>query len=402
MSDREFRGFAVDTVADAVRQPPLEELRAAARDRRRRRRAIVLAALAVIVVTSAAIPVSGGPQRLEFADPRPTDTQIRGVASDLIVLSDAIAVVVEVAEGCKVSFAATDDGGRRWSAWRVARHDTTCTDTTDVRYSVLSGRSYLVRFDNEWLLSTDAGQTWKDAAATITAVAAFPAKARLVSCRRGCGALVQPLAVDPASGQVYRLSGAPPSPFPPASIYPTPDGTLWVTYWPGDYPRPATVARSIDRGATWQTSRAPEETTTIGIAGVDDQEAYLLTEPWPADTNGPPPAGPSRLLHTTDGGKSWQDVATDLATNNVNRPITVGSDGSLMVVDYHESYSELLVSRDGGRHFSSVRQQGDNGQIDAGPGLAWSYQTDRQSVIGTGLLQVTTEGRTWTRFLLPD
>ncbi|MEV4411340.1 hypothetical protein [Catellatospora sp. NPDC049609] len=404
MSDREFPGFAVDTVADAVRQPPLDDLWATARDRRRRRRATVLAAMAVIVVVaSAAIPLGGGPGRFEFAAPRPTDAPFGRTASDLVVLSDVAAVVVEVAEhGCKISFAATGDGGRQWSPWRSVRPGTGCTTTADTGYTVLSHRSYLVRFGDESLLSTDAGQTWQDAASAVTAVTAFPPRTRPVSCQTDCRPMQRPMAVDPASGRVYRLSGEAPSPFAPTSIHPTPDGALWVVYPGGGFTRPDLIARSIDRGATWQTSHAPEATVTIGVAAVDGKEAYLLTEPLRAGADSPPAEGTAGLRHTTDGGKSWVDVPTDLRSNNVIRPIVVGSDGSLMVVDFRDSIAELLISRDGGRHFGTARRYGHDSVLHAGPGLVWYYESNGQSLLGTDRIEFTTDGQTWSRFRLPD
>ncbi|WP_246158525.1 WD40/YVTN/BNR-like repeat-containing protein [Catellatospora sichuanensis] len=221
----------------------------------------------------------------------------------------------------------------------------------------------------------------------------------MVSCQKGCGAITGPLAVDPASGQVFRLSGQPPSPYPPFNVYASPDGALWITYWPGDHPRPAMVARSIDRGATWRTSQAPEGTTSSGVAAVNGQEAYLLTEPLPVDRNEPPPTRPSRLLHTANGGQSWQDVATDLPTSSEVRSFAVGSDGSLMVVDERDGASDLLISRDGGLHFATQRQHTGNGGFGACPGRAWLY--DERSPIGTDLVQTTTDGLTWTRLQLP-
>jgi len=42
--------------------------------------------------------------------------------------------------------------------------------------------------------------------------------------------------------------------------------------------------------------------------------------------------GLSQLLRTTDGGATWTDVGTDLPGSPVDRPLTIGSDGSLLVV----------------------------------------------------------------------
>lgn len=137
------------------------------------------------------------------------------------------------------------------------------------------------------------------------------------------------------------------------------------------------------------------------MAAVNGQEAYLLAEPVPADRNGPPPPGPSRLLHTTDGSQSWQDVPTDLPTSEVIRPFSIAADGSLMVVNHQAFTSTLLVSRDGGRHFTAARQHSGDGGFDAGPGGAWLYDRVEQSAIGADLVQFTTDGLTWTRFLHP-
>ncbi|SDY24554.1 hypothetical protein SAMN05444365_1011183 [Micromonospora pattaloongensis] len=409
MSDREFSGFDVETVKDNVSQPPLDDLRAAAHFRRRRRKGGVALAVVAVLAGVAFAPIDRSPDPLEFAGPDPTGSASQRRASELVVLSDKAAVAVEVAEeGCRISFAATIDAGRSWSDWQAARHSGTCTmstnaeslGATDVRYSVLSEQSYLVRFDDELVLSTDAGRTWHDANSTGTAVTAFPKKARPVPCQQGCGAINQPLAVDPTSGRVFRLTGQPPSPYPPYNIYESPDGALWITYWPGEYGRPSVLARSVDRGATWQTSQAPEGTTSIGVAAVSGQEAYLLTEPLPADPNGPRATAPSRLLRTINGGQSWTDVGTDLPTTDGVRPFTIGADGSLMVLHTDATPAFVMISRDGGRHFTKAREYGD-GRADANPGRAWLYGRDDQSVGGADHVQLTTDGSSWTRFPLP-
>ncbi|MEU4680907.1 hypothetical protein [Micromonospora sp. NPDC023737] len=409
MSDREFSGFDVEGIVDAVRQPPLDDLRATARSRRGRRAGVMgLAAVAVVAGAASLTPLGRGSDQPQFASP--TDSPAEPRASSVVLLSDVAAVAVAQADGgCTISFAATSDAGRTWSSWRTARNSGTCTKAidagglgaTDVRYSVLSERSYLVRFDDQWLLSTDAGWTWQDANTAITAVTAFPRNTRPVPCHQGCGAITQPLAVDPDSGRVFRLAEQGPSPYPPYNVYESPDRALWVTYWPGEDGNPALVARSVDRGATWRTSRAPEGATSIGVAAVSAHEAYLLTEPQPTDPNAGQATGASRLLHTTNGGESWEDVGTDLPTTSVVRPFTIGSDGSLMVLDFEGSIAYVMISRDGGRHFTRGRQQDGDGGVDANPGRAWLYGRDDPRTDGADHVQVTTDGSTWTRFPLP-
>ena len=162
------------------------------------------------------------------------------------------------------------------------------------------------------------------------------------------------------SGTVYRLSGKPASPYPPYSIYPSADATIWATDWPGDIDI-IIVARSIDRGASWNTWRPAERANVIAVAGVGEREAYLLIEPSPPPGAQPMEVkGPSQLLLTTDGGATWKDIGSDLPASPTNRPFTVGSDGSLLIGQPGDITpaltSSLLVSRDGGRHFTKARE----------------------------------------------
>ncbi|MEU4779614.1 hypothetical protein [Micromonospora sp. NPDC023633] len=424
MSDREFSGFNVGTVADAVRQPPLDDLRVAARARRRQRTVGLALALVVAFASMAVLPLAAGTRGVDWAGPdQPPVKPDRG--GQLFLTGPGSGVVAGVWEGdggCStVRFRHTDDGGRSWTGDEATRYRTTrCGQDAEGRplatpeFSVLGQRSYLVRDGDLLKLSTDYGRTWRDAAQAMVPVSAFPAKARPVFCQwdMGCGALREPVAVDPSTGAVYRLGGTPPSPYPPFSIYPSVDGAIWVTYWPGDI-GVMVVARSVDRGATWNTWRPAKGADVRGVVGVSGQEAYLLINP-PPPPGAPPMAveGPVQLLRTTDGGKSWADVGTDLPDTPEGLAMTIGSDGALLVAESDNvgggnevptHTSRLWASRDSGRHFTTVRTYDRrDGGVGAAPGYAWLYGRDDMTVGGADHVQLTTDGATWTRFPLPD
>ncbi|MEV0325314.1 hypothetical protein AB0H63_02530 [Micromonospora echinospora] len=416
MSDREITGFDVDTVAAGVRQLPLDDLWSAARARRRRRTSGMALALVVVFAGTAVLPLAG-PRRADQAGPTPLP-EARVRATQLFLTGPDSGVGVDtLAHGCVLRFTHTTDGGRTWSERDTASYQaTTCPPTEpgdsapvpSIReFSVLGERSYLVLDGETSYLSTDHGRTWEDAQEAIVTVPAFPPQARAVFCQQGCGAVRQPLAVDPATGTVYRLSGEPPSPYPPFSIYPSADGTIWITYWPGDIDV-MVVARSVDRGATWNTWRPAKGANVIAVAGVSEREAYLLIEPPPPPGAQPMEVtGPSQLLRTTDGGATWADVGTDLPAAPINRSFTIGSDGSLLVAQSGATspalVASLLGSRDGGRHFTKAREyHGGDGSVGAAPGHVWLYGRDDTSAIGPDHVVTTTDGSTWTRFPLPD
>jgi hypothetical protein len=417
MSDREITGFDVDTVAAAVRQPPLDDLWSAARGRRRRRTGGVALALVVVFASMAVLPLAAGPHRVDQSGPTPLP-EARVRATQLFMTGPDSAVgVEEVDHGCTLRFALTRDGGRTWSDRDAASYRAATCPPLDPEgyppvsiqdFSILGERSYLVLEGEMSRLSTDYGRTWRDAEQAMVTVSAFPPQARAVFCQGGCGALRQPLAVDPSTGTVYRLNGEPPSPYPPFSIYPSADGTIWATYWPGDFGGIMVVARSVDRGATWNTWRPAKGANVIAVAGVSEREAYLLIEPPPPPGAQPMEVtGPSQLLRTTDGGKTWTDVGTDLPATPVNRPFTIGSDGSLLVAQSGSTspalVTSLLVSRDGGRHFTKGREyHGGDGSVGAAPGQAWLYGRDDESAIGADHVVTTPDGSAWTRFALPD
>ncbi|MFY1597170.1 hypothetical protein [Micromonospora sp. WMMD737] len=409
MSDREFTGFVVETVADAVRQPPLGDLRRAARGRRCRWATGAGLAVVVALAGVALVPSVRDPGGGDWAAPDPSEQPIEGVVSELFLLAERVAVGVEVRDPCRISFTATEDAGRTWSPWRTAAYDGACVTTpdadgfgvSDVRYSVLDQRTYLVSVDGQAVLSTDGGRTWRDVESAVIDVPAFPARARPVTCQTGCGAMKRPLAVEPGTGRVYRLKNLPAT-HARVSMDRSGDGALWFVQSSPEYGGAAHVAHSVDRGATWISSQVPEGVTAVALAAVSGQEAYLLTEPRPASGNGPP-TGSSRLLHTTDAGLSWTDVGTDLPANSILRPFTIGRDGILLVGEPFAGGATgyVWVSRDGGRHFTRSERSGTEGTVGVAPGLIWLGGRDVLNLPATAHVQVSADGETWSRLPLP-
>lgn len=401
MFDREIPRFDVEAISDAVRQPPLADLyRAAARRRRRRVSGMTLIVVAALAVTTAPFAIAG--PNGERPEPAPPQAQSSpSVVSELFMMGATSAVAVELSDGgCTIRFGRTDDLGRTWSEFRPMPDMPDCRRHADgqgkasfVRYQPLSLRTYLVSVDDRSYLSRDVGRTWRDARSAMSVVNAFPAGADPVDCQMPCLGVSEPLAVDPDTGKVFRLRSKAPSPYPLHSMYESPDGALWATYWPGDG-RLSVVARSVDRGATWVASTMPKQFTAgdaplslLGLAAESRQVAYLVTEPSRRD--GPPEKGTSsRLFRTSDGGRTWTEGSTDLPASSLFRPMTVGSDRSLLVADFSEDRSYVWVSRDGGRHFAKGAGVGRGGAAGAVPGLVW--------VTDAGGASLTSDGTTWT------
>ncbi|MET7963971.1 WD40/YVTN/BNR-like repeat-containing protein [Micromonospora zamorensis] len=400
MSGREFSGFDVNALTEAVSPPPLDALRSTARSRRHRSVAMVAAAL-VALAGLAVVPLVAG---ADGADPVVPAQPSPVHGDDFTLTGPESGVDVDVSEdGCVARFAYTGDRGRTWSDWDAARFQgakclassRTATPSGPVEVAVLSDRSYLVSDVGLPRLSTDYGRTWRDGNSAIVPVPRFPETARPVFCGFGCEPLSEPLAVDPSNGTVYRLTTAP-SWRPLYSLYPAADGAIWAVYRMGSTSG-STVARSADGGATWTTWDAGEDANVLAVVGLDDREAYALEEPRTT-------SGGMRLLRTTDGAKTWTDTGADLPQRTWD--LTVGSDGSLLAITTNggtepNQLARLLVSRDDGRRFTVARDYGQVvGSISVTPGYAWLFGREDGSTGEPDHLIVTTDATTWTRFAL--
>ncbi|WFE99125.1 hypothetical protein [Micromonospora sp. WMMD964] len=401
MRGREFSGFDVDTLTEAVSPPPLDELRSTARSRRRRSVAMGAAALVALAGLTTLPLVTGADRPDPVAPAEPSSAQ-----GDVFTLTGPDSGVdVDVSEDtCVVRFAYTGDRGRTWSDWDAARFQgarcraNAATGTAAGRneVTVLGERSYLVSDSGTLHLSTDYGRTWRDANSAIVAVPAFPATARPVFCGFGCRPLSEPLAVDPSSGTVYRLTAKAPSWRPLFSLYPATDGSIWAAYRMGSGSSGATLARSTDGGATWDAWEVGDDDDVAAVVGLDDRRGYALVD-------SPTANGGMRLLRTTDGAKTWTNVDVDLPRGTWD--LTVGVDGSLLAISSSEGaepdrLGRLLVSRDDGRHFTLAREYGPSvGAVSVAPGYAWLYGRDGPTGEPDHVL-VTADATAWSRFTL--
>lgn len=397
MPDREFSGFDVDTVAGAVRQPPLHELRAVARSRRRRSVAVAATALAVLTGVFMVPKIAQLERPAPTARPSPSSgPTLPGKPGDFTLTGPESGVDVRV-DGCVLRFAHTTDGGRTWSDWDDARYQATrCAPEaagsgSNLEYSVLGDRTYLISDGGLRRVSTDYGRTWRDVQQAISAVPTFPPTARPVLCQFACLVMEQPLAVDPSTGRVYRLSGPPPSLLPLFSVYPASDGSIWATYGVNQ----ATVgARSTDRGATWTTWTAPTDKHVLALVAADERKGYQLV----ADAD-----GAVALERTGDGGRSWSTTLIGLPAA-AHWDLTVGKDGSLLAVAQTgpdgARVMEVLVSRDEGRSLTVARGGGmPVASICVAPGYAWLFGGGDPKAEADHLV-LTQDGRTWEQFFL--
>jgi photosystem II stability/assembly factor-like uncharacterized protein len=378
MHDIDFQAFDRDTIADAVEQPPLRELRhrAAARRRFRPRMPKRGAALAALV-TMVAVPLAAGGVALVPAGPSGPGLP-PALVSQLVALDGGQTAVgvLNTDTRCTPQFTLTTDGGQTWTPLRGP--DANCPAASDVRHLVLGARTYLVSVGpslGDWsYLTTDGGRTWLPADSAIAEVDAFPATATPVSCGADCLSMPEPLAVDADSGAVYRLRGSGSLEYPVDKMYVAGDGTMWAYLW-GDHQ----VISSVDRGATWKTAKVPAGTVPVAIAALGSRQAYLLT-------------AERKLLHTTDGGATWAEVPTDLPAVDGQRALAVTPDGAVLVGD---AEGRVLISEDGGRHFTTgIAAMGD-GTSGSASGRLWSIDQ------GEATAQVTEDGRHWTTLPLP-
>ncbi|MEV1287772.1 sialidase family protein [Micromonospora sp. NPDC049679] len=390
MPDLEFRAFDAETVGNAVRQPPLADLRGTARTRQRRRIAVALATVAALGAT-ALTPVTidrYGTDPAGSGDPLP-----RSPFAELVVFGSHTAVAVRLAEdNCSVIFTRTTDDGQTWSREGRMGH-TLCEGSSrpEVRYVVLSERTYLVSYNQRVYATRNGGLAWSLMAEVSHEVDAFPRGAHIFSCLVACFGVPEPLATDPITGVVFRLRSRLPHAL--AQMYVTDDGTMWGVLQPGDWPQPALLVKSADRGKTWETAPVPAGTRAVGIAARDSREAYLLLVPDYRQSN-PDRSGPTRVRRTTDGGRTWTEVTTDLPHSDATRPFTVASDGALMLIDGTGQQAAVWVSRDGGAHFTKGAEIANPGNAGGLPGRLWTITSSGTSV-------VTENGEHWRSVLLP-
>ncbi|GGM71449.1 WD40/YVTN/BNR-like repeat-containing protein [Dactylosporangium sucinum] len=384
--------FNASAVAQAVRQPALAELDARTAARRRIRRAGIALALVPLLGAAVIMPsTAGGP-----GPDRPDLEDVQGV-QQLVFFSPTDAVAAREVD-CAMRFTVTTDGGRTWSPEQATREPLACPTDPLTRPSTLPGlqilnmRTYRVKVDDTWQLTSDGGATWQPAASAVTMVDAFPPGATVVDCGMQCASLpAAPFAIDAASGAVFQLrltelAGR------TVVAYTMAGERLWALLaGSGELDSSFRIAWSTDRGATWQSRSFEPDDMPSGVAAGPDNKAYVAF----ARRNAADPA--ERLLQTTDGGSTWSTTVTDLSSNGgTTWPLTVATDGTLLTV---EAAGSMRTSRDGA-HFARgpvALITGGTPGSDARHGLVWQWDQGRP-----GTAYVTGNGRTWSEVPLPS
>ncbi|WP_246281639.1 sialidase family protein [Fodinicola acaciae] len=376
MSDELVR-LREDVVA-AGRFPDLDDLGRQARGRVRRRRVAGVAAVAVLAALAiAAIPLltgSHGTKEQPAAGPDLLAGSVRGsIAGGPVTLTKAMKaqsyevvdqrqVYALVQDGKRFAVARTTDSGATWHAWQVpagaAKPDSTGYVLTPF---VALSRTVLLLGD---YVSRDAGQTWSKAAGqrvagnvtnwqesrplTITVGAPVEAFGRgqvMNTFCAGDGSVCHLYAVDLSTVVWHQLARQPAMTSAAAGR----DGVLWAVRQV-EFGKPGcTVSHSTDGGANWSTYQVPVAYGCVlspPVTAADGTTYALLMR-----SNGTAMTGTAALV-STDGGTTWTKKAlgADLAQ------LAVSADGTLWGTA--NSDAGFLVSRDGGRTFSSVPDTG--------------------------------------------
>ena len=346
MNDLDLR-FDAAAVGEAVRQPPLDRLRAPA-TRRRNRRLAGSSALAVIV-TAVVVPVALG--RVEGGQtatplpvaPDPTFAQL------WVGAGDAMAGVSFPADDCVPSVMLTEDGAASWTtSGRVS--DLSCPPADDgvplVQLAVLAARTYAMHASDRWLITHDAGHTWDNLLTSVTDVDAFPPSAVPLACG-GCLPPLRPMAIDPATGEVFKLARDLPVLYLPDAVSTGADGSLWavapITRPPGGQGFAESVIRSTDRGRTWTVTGTTGGLQPFTVVARSATEAYALTH------DGRTP----RVYRTGDGGATWTRGA-ELTAAVDGLSFAAGSGGAIGVLAFGggPGGARLWTSDDGGDTFT--------------------------------------------------
>ncbi len=369
MSRVTFEAFRPELVADAVRQPELDQLVGRARLRRRRRRGLAALAVAVLVLAGA-LSVLVPPRR----GAEPVGPAIRHSGSRDVVFVDPDTIVEVVFDPCHVLFSVSGDGGRRWTPYRGPVPESTCPWSGPghpVSYQVLDAHVFLTTIDAQQYLTTDTGLSWRRVPAQPVPVDEFDPRTTLL-CQSSCTGRSAVQAVDLVGGTVQELratSGLPTL----AAVRGTADGAIWLTGW--DMHGGPTVAWSVDHGRTWGTKALPHEVVEqMVLAACTARTAYLLLGFDPEVT----------VFATADGGLTWDQHAPGVPSSGDPAGAFCTTDGALAMA----TAKDLWVSFDRGATFarSASTPAGDAG---CDRNLLWIRDPD--AVHG----YLTVDGRTW-------
>ena len=239
-----------------------------------------------------------------------------------------------------------------------------------VDLAVLAPRTYALHVPDRWLITRDAGATWADLLTTVTDVDAFPPSAVPLACG-GCLPTLRPMAVDPVTGEVFKLAHDLPVIYLPHAVSTGADGSLWavaaVANPPGGQGFAESVIRSTDRGRTWSVRATTGGLQPFTVVARSATDAYALTHDGRS----------ARVYRTGDGGATWTP-ASDLPVDADLLSFAAGPDGSLGVL----AGTRLWTSSDGGDTFTP------------GPALA-AAAVGPAATDGAGRWVVVADGVAW-------
>jgi hypothetical protein len=203
------------------------------------------------------------------------------------------------------------------------------------------------------LFTGDAGKTWTDVSRLPTggklelipdgAILEIKCSGFTASPNTDC--VHDPVnVVVPQTGEVFTLANQPPFQATQSQLIPDRTGTWWIAgleYASGN----PLIAKSTDRGRSWQVSLLPEivldEKTHLTVYAANEQTRYVMV------TKG---LELEAILRSADGGKTWEQTwraFSSLQPTGSMGPMDVRPDGTLIV----RSGARFYVSRDGGHTF---------------------------------------------------
>lgn len=343
------------SLRESVRQPDLRDVldRSARRTSRRNLQVVVIAIVAVIAV---AIPLlraqANGPA---VPLPPPSPGQPTAPSVDFFDAKHGFALWVQCPSGifrpgesCTRYLSSTQDGSV-WTSNAVPLP----VPGEHGRVQALGPRTALIQFSDSnttRYFTDDAGKSWREVSTLPQGdkVELIPDGALLeIKCagdpRPEAGCAHEPVVVVlPDSGRVATLATQPPFQATQSQLIQDAAGRWWIAGI--DLATGNTmIARSVDRGRSWDVSPVPWVMLSTGVqlsVATNGATYYMIVTDQGNLTT---------ILRSSDSGKTWQPVAGERPAS-VQGAAEVRPDGALVF----RSGSDAYVSRDGGHSFESA------------------------------------------------
>lgn len=362
--------------------------------------AVVLAAL--VVGTFAYIRAGGGPHVVAppKASPVPSNAPKTPAASAGAVFLDAAPLdastgwvllsncIQPLTGPCHYSVIHTSDGGRTWSKSVQVGPSSDASDAGVPRKLTFINPNDGFEYGSTSAFAThDGGRTWKAVGLQPYSFASITGRgttAWVISYPCAKGTLC-PYEVR-SSADAGRTWSAPhplPVSFSPEDVVAIADTGLLVASVPaGD------IELTLDRGTTWSSvaTRCPVNTFRSVVTTYDGHELWVLCQ-------GDQQSGFTKLVVSTDGGKSWS-VRTSLPGSENKSPIYYSPDYSTMLVSTSpgtalitSNQMTIAITHDGGLTWSTVGPEGILFQS-----LTFANATDGWALDNSQIVWTTSDG----------